>query len=521
MAENLNITGNIIEFINDIGQHWTRKRGLVMTIILEAIFLLFFWDRFEFKNVYYGLLTTIGVAIITTIIWLFSSKRILLRSAGLVVFWLFISLTLTACFYWVLYPRVISGTSTDYPYIQIWGSVLVFIAIVLLGLIIDCWIIKGKKLLIVFAVNNESVTVEKNIRSSIDPVVNSIHDTDQNVRLVVLPFGVLKNIKSSVRYIKRPLTRADAVIFASVVDDPDTSPAGYVFTSFSSRINERRFVEEERKKTVHDAVLDAHTRSKDWNFLNSANDNCSRKIAISKNLEDMLRMYIGCIYLMKHDFKAALPYTNNAIYRENKNSVSYSMASTLYSYSMLSAARELENVDHDYDAALEQLNRLGKMLPVNSTDPGYNKAMARVMYYKGNLKASEDYTRRFKDLPEHRWGYELNMGFYAIKRKKVLEFVQHYKNLRKHYPCEQAEPEFAIHFLEYQKDNTRDEDYIVLLQIAIAYLHLYISPKKAKKLMGKVHYKSSNAKSVKAIEEVKEMIDTTSKKRDIAPKKKS
>lgn len=521
MAENLNITGNIIEFINDIGQHWTRKRGLVMTIILEVIFLLFFWDRFQFKNVYYGLLTTIGVAIITIIIWLFSSKRILLRSAGLVVFWLFIALTLTACFYWVLYPRVISGNATDYPYIQIWGSVLVFIAIVLLGLIIDCWIIKGKKLLIVFAVNNESVTVEKNIRSSIDPVVNSIHDTDHNVRLVVLPFGVLNNIKSSVRYIKRPLTRADAVVFASVVDDPDTSPAGYVFTSFSSRINERRFVEEERKGSVHNDVLDAHSRSKDWNFLNSANDNCSRKIAISKNLEDMLRMYIGCIYLMKHDFKAALPYTNNAIYRESRNSASYSIASTLYSYSMLSAARELENVDRDYDAALEQLTKLEKTLPVNSTDPGYNKAMARVMYYKGNLKASEDYTRRFKDLPEHRWGYELNMGFYAINKKKVLEFVQHYKNLRKYYPFEHTEPTFAIHFLEYQYKNSKDEEYRVLLQIAISYLHLYISPKKAKKLIGKAHYESSNSKSVKAIEEIKELIVATDKKREVAPKKKS
>ena len=48
MSENLNITGNIIEFINDIGQHWTRRRGLVLTLIVEFICLLFFWEKFFF-----------------------------------------------------------------------------------------------------------------------------------------------------------------------------------------------------------------------------------------------------------------------------------------------------------------------------------------------------------------------------------------------------------------------------------------------------------------------------------------
>ena len=88
-------------------------------------------------------------------------------------------------------------------------------------------------------------------------------------------------------------------------------------------------------------------------------------------------------------------------------------------------------------------------------------------------------------------------------------------------PIVQIEPVFAIQFLEYQFKNSIDNEYRVLLQIAIAYLYLYISPRKAKKLMGKVHYESSNAKSVKAIEDIKELIYTTSKRRDIVPKKKN
>lgn len=519
MANNLNITGNFFEIIDKIGQHWTRKSGLVLTLSLEVIFYLFFGDNINFKSIYHGLLTYSGIAIITYILWLFTSKRVLFRSVALVVFWISAALAVTVFFYLCIYPNFILETIVDYPFIQIWGSIIVFIITIFLGLTIDCWIIKGKKLLIVFAVNNESIAVENTIRASIDPVVNAIQDADKNVKLVVLPFGVLKNVKSCVKYIKRPYTRADAIIFASVVDDSDSKPANYIFTSFSSRINERRFVKEEQNRSVHDAVLDAHSRSMDWNFLNAANDNCSRKIVISKNLDDMLRMYIGSIYLMKHDFKAALPYTNNAIYCENRNSVSYKIASTLYSFSLFSAAQEVENNERDYDAALKHLTNLVKALPICGAQPGYNKAMARVMFYKGDLKASEDYTRRFKDIPGHRWGYELNMGFYAINKKKVLEFVQHYKNLRKYYPCEKTEPEFAIKFLKYQLKISNDIEYNVLLQIAIAFLHIYINPKKANKLIGKVHFESSNPKFLKAIEDLKELIEKNNKNLVVVKKK--
>lgn len=45
MSENFNISGNLLDFINDIGQYWTRKRGLVLTFLLEAASILIFWDK--------------------------------------------------------------------------------------------------------------------------------------------------------------------------------------------------------------------------------------------------------------------------------------------------------------------------------------------------------------------------------------------------------------------------------------------------------------------------------------------
>lgn len=517
MTENLS---NLFDFINSIGQYWTRKKGLLLFIILEFVLLFFLWEKIGSTSILTGVLTAFGLVVITAIVWLISSKRILFRSGGLVVLWLTLSLVGAFVFYFFFYPRIIQNKDIDWPYIRIWGTLVIFLIIIVIGFIVDCYVIKGKKLMIVFAVNNESVAVENNIRASIDLAVQHIQDADNKIKLVVLPFGVIKSVRKSEKYIKFPLTRADAIIFASVIDDSDSAPASYLFTDFSSRINEKRFVREERKGNLHKAVLDIHLRCRDWNFLNLANDNCSRKLAVSKNLEEMLMMYIGCMYLMKHDFKSAIPYANNAICSVHPHEASYSIASTLFSYALLSSARVLENEEHEYDAALAQLEQLNKTMPVTSNDPGYNKAMARVMFYKGYLKSSESYTKRFKDLPNHRWGYELNMGFYAINKKKVLEFVQHYKNLRKFYPCEKGEVDFAIYFLKHQEKESSDNEYCILLRIAISYLTLYKNPEKAHKLIKKVDYHSDNVKFVKAIKDLQGIVLETNKRLEISPKKK-
>lgn len=520
MSANINLTGELRGFFNEIEQHWTRKRGLFLTLVFELLLMAWLWDRIGFHSRVTGLLTIASVGLITTIVWLISSKRVLFRCGGLVLLWLVLSIGIVAVFYFMIYHSWIEGSSWDLPFIHIWGSLLLFIAMMIVGYLVDGWLFQEKKLMIVFAVNNESVVIERTIRASIEPVVQRLHDEDNRIRIIILPFGNIKSVRIGERFIKFPLTRADAIIYASVVDDSDSPTIGYVFTGFSSRINEKRFVREEQRGTMHNAVLDVHLRFRDWNYVNLANDNCSRKIAISKNLEDMLRMYIGCMYLMKHDFKAALPYTNSAIYQGSRNDPSYGIASSLFSYSILSSARVLENDERDFDAALGQLNQLVSTMPVANSDPAYNKAMARVMFYKGDIKASESFTKKFKDLEGHRWGYELNMGFYAIYKKKVLEFVQHYKNLRKYDPCEKGEVDFAIHFLERQAKESEDKEYIVLLRIAIAYLTLYKNPKKAQKKMERIGYKSSNVKSIKAISDIKEIVATATHKWSVLPRKK-
>lgn len=516
MSGNITITTNLVDLINTVGQYWTRKKGLFWVLFLEIIGCVLFLDKFGVDDFFEGLQYLIILIVVTVTVWLITSKRILFRNIWLVVFWLSISCLCALAFYYYVFPYYIKNTVFGVPLTHNLGSLILFVLTLLLGLFLDCRVFRGGRLMIVFAVNNESVAVEKTIRASIDPVVQKIIDADSNIRLIVLPFGVIKSVRKSVQYIKFPLTRADAIIFASVVDDSESNSVGYVFTGFSSRINERRFIAEEQG-SMHKAILDVQLRCKEWNYVNSANDNCSRKIAISKNLEDMLKMYIGCMYLMKHNYSSALPYTNNSINNENKTSPSYRIASSLYVYSVISSARELEVDKKEYDAALAQLNHLIRTMPVTSTDPGYNKAMARVLFYKGDIKASEAYTRKFKNTPGHRWGYELNMGFYAINKKKVLEFVQHYKNLRKYYPMEKKEVDFALNFLNRQEKETKDVEYRTLLDIAIAYLYLYKNPAKARRLIKRVNYRSGFNKANKSVAELRKIIESTTKRFEIVP----
>ena len=492
--------------------YWTRKTGLVITIIIVFVVLYVLWDKIGFENCFAWLRTSAAFAIALVVVWLISSKRLLFRNAGLALLWVGIALALSLIYYLQIVPRCHGSVLFVAPAFRVWTSIAVFVLFIFFGYLVDCHFLK-EELMIVFAVNNESVELERVIRASITPVVQKIQDADQNVRLIVMPFGVIKSARQGQRYITQPWTRADALIFASVIDDGGSNSLGYVFTDFSSRINERRFVKEDNR-AVPGTVLNAHLRCRDWNYLNLGPDNCSRKIAVSENLEDMLRMYIGCIYLMKHNSQSALPYTENAIYKENRSTPIYRLAAVLFSYACITSAKDLE-VNKEYDSAYMILNRLNETMPIVKNNPGYNQAMARMMFYKNDIQKSEIYTKKIKGLPNCEWGYELNMGFYSIYKKKPAEFVHHYKKLRKFTP-QKEQVEFAIAFLDTQDKETNDEKYRSLLRTAIAFLHLYKNPRKARMKVRKVVYQQMDIKSIKAIGDLKSIIENTTKRFPVA-----
>lgn len=425
----------------------------------------------------YNVIVLAALFLITWVIWLLSTKRVLFRSKTLVVIWVLVAICFVGYYAFSLYPQYLS-VQYKLPYIQIWGCILVFVMVLALGGCVDNYLIPGKNLLIVIAVDNQSEKAARRIKTSIKLAKNNIIKDDDKIILEILPFGILTDIKKCERYIKKPYTRADAIIYATVVDDGDE----YAFVNFTSRINRRRFSREERYSGIHNQALESQVRSKEWNFINSANDNCNRTIAISRNLEEMLRMYIGSIYLMKHKFEEATLYTNAILPKGGINNPTDILASRLFYFSYLSSARELETHSQDIDGALSKLNYCLQRLPSTGNDTGYNKAVARVMFYKDDLTASKKYTRTFKDVKGEQWGYELNMGFYAMVEGKVETFVRHYRHLTEKYkPRDLAEIDFALDFLKKQINISNNQRYSTLLNIAVSYLYLYKNIRAAKK----------------------------------------
>lgn len=501
MAQNQNFTGNLnlIELFCSLDKFWSRPLGLIIVYFVEFLLLTFLGDRLNISEInWLNKLLFIGAAfIITWIIWLISTKRLLFRSSALVLFWLVLACITSLSFWFYIYPRKIQSTQYDLPFVQIWGCAFVFVFFVFLGLFIDNSFIKGKQLFIVFAVDNKSIAIVSRIKNSINLARKTILKDDPDLKIEVLPFGILDDISKCDKFIKRPYTRADAIIFASVIDDGNE----YAFVDFSSRINERRFSKEERaNNNVPQQALSAYNTSKTWNFINSANDNCSRTIAISRNLEEMLRMYIGCIYLMKHEFDKTLLYTDSILPKRAINNETDRFASRLFMFSYLSSAKQLETKSHNIDGALEKLQSCLNKLPAVGNEPVFNESMARVMFYKNNLQASKDYTKKFKSIKGHEWGYELNMGFYAMVEDQVEEFVRHYRHLvEKCEPQSIGQIDFAIDFLKYQRKTTALERYNKLLSVAIAFLLIYKNIKAAKREMNRIRFDCFNEREIKEL----------------------
>lgn len=510
MAQNQNYTGNlnIIEAIINLSRSWNRPIGLLVALVLELSLLLLFGEKLNVEGVSFTLKTVAIVVLLiaTVMIWLLSSKRLLFRNNRRIVLIILVAVLCSLWYCYRCYPKYIANSPADFPYVHLLGTVNVFIIVVLMGLLLYNCLSNKKTLFVVFAVANGSIALENKLKETIRNVLSSIEEDVNSIRLELLPFGTVKSAKQAERFIKRSFTSADAVIFATIIEETEGDHIEYLFDKFTSRINERRFPDNEIDNRIDLGVVTTHSRSKTWNYINAGNDNCTRTRVILNNLKNMLQMYVGGILLMKHRFKDALPLMELSLNKELGNKDTYDLASQLYTYSILSTAKEFENDQQDYDNALCLLQQCAARVPASVSHPGYNKAMARVMFYKGNLKSSIDYTKRFKDLKGHEWGYELNMGFYAIYGKVVHEFVRRYKRLLKYQVREKSEIDFAIHFLEYQKKNSEDPKYSILLGVAIAYLFIYLKRSKAKRLISKINYSSLQVEEIQDLNKLKEII---------------
>lgn len=300
---------------------------------------------------------------------------------------------------------------------------------------------------------------------------------------MLLPFGFKNKIVDYEDYIRRKITQADALIYAQVIDGQDDGNLGYVFTKFTSRINDsRHFNLTKQNNSFLNRLLDQQLKYKEWNNINNSSKDAISRLRIATNLEGMLLMYCSALYMFKNDYATSLPVAKRMynVEGQNKQSAIYETAANLLSFAYFNSALMLEHTQHNCEAAYENLEECVRLFPILRYNTDYLKAMARITYYRGDIRASRLYTKEFKKKEGFTWGYALNMGFYAMYEHKIDEFISWYKKLVK-YPVLKEVVLFAIEFLEYELSISNNIDYSASLNVALAYLYMYINPKKAKK----------------------------------------
>lgn len=509
-ASSIGFKLDLVDLLVRLVGWWRRPEGLILVIVAECVFVMIFHDELRVlcSSTWVEIVVSGCVLFATIIVWLLRSKRLLFRNTVLAIVVFLVAILISFCFYSILYGEWIDDTKLDLPYVRYWGALLIFILVFLCGISFNLFV-RSNRLFVVFAVANGSVELESKLKPSIENVLHEIEDQVSSVRLELLPFGAVDSAKKAALFIRRPFTSADAVVFATLIEDTEGGHVEYLFDKFTSRINERRFLDAEQSNRIDEGIVIAHNRSKTWNSINKANDNCTRAKVVFDNLRGMLEMYVGGILLMKHCFKDALPFMEMSLSRESSNFDTYTLASQLYTYAVLSSVKVLESKQQDYKSAFNQLSRCASKLPASVSHPGYNMAMARAMFYKNDIAASKEYTKTFKNTKGCEWEYELNMGFYAIYGKCVPEFVRRYKRLLRYNVRDKEGLDFAIDFLQRQIKCTNDQKYSLLLKVAIAFLYMYKKRSKAKTLINRVDFSSLPPYEVKELNKLVVCIDSS------------
>lgn len=485
----------ILPFLKDIKTVW-RKWICILTLNIYSVlfYAQYIYDKVKELSFYYIEYWCIAVFIcLSTFIWLVLTRRIFFRDGWKILIWFGAWLVLTSSFPIYLYPFYIANSLIDLPFLIYWGTVIVGVISWFTIRFIKLKFFRDKRIIIVFAISSHVDTSESIIRETINHTIDNIENRFPHIKIIVPPFGYINRPKKCEKYIKRWITQADAMIFAQIIQGEEDGNLGYIYTGFMSVINCNRHKNFNCSNNAFlDDVLSKQFSAKNWNSFNTSRNTAIAKLRIAENLECMLLMYCSALYMFMMDFITALPIAQRMFSLEkNPHSSIVNTAKDLLSFAYLASAVKYKHQNHDYDQAYNNLNECLRIFPAIRNNIAYIKTMARLEYYRGNIKASKKYTKEFKKMEGGSWGYCLNMGFYALCENKIDEWVNWYKKLC-HHKYTQSEVLFAVEFLEHERSNLKNQDADYLIEISIAYLNLFTNKKAAIKKWNKITKKYQN-----------------------------
>lgn len=468
-----------IEVFDSIKAKWNSFFGCIFAVIAAMLLTYTLLHKEPWWEVESATWLFSALGIIVVLGWIVSTCRAFQRTKYLALLWVLLIMGASACFYYLCYPSLIKGTSWDFTAIRYWGTALVMLLLCVIYYLIDFrWYKHSSKLLIVFLVDNNT-NADKQIKDSLKEACNKIEDSCDSLMIRVAPIGIVQGKRNAERYVKSPFNQADAVIYSRVMDGNDDGGEGYVFTEFCSFANSKRLsVEEDSIKDV-DGIIARESQYDNWNLRNYHNAEATSKLKVAKSIEQLIRLYSTCIYVLKHRLSTAIEMAQS-LYNvgDPENSRLRDLAHNLLEFTYLEAEYREELENKDYHHALELLTELSTTVPFIVRTHSYDLAMARVHFHLGNLTESKRYTKLVKD--KDPWGYVVNTAFYAMHEGQINKFVSFYRRLPKLESPDKGNVEFVIKFLQEQVTNTSDKRYEAVLLSAIAFQTQYLDLKIAK-----------------------------------------
>lgn len=492
---NNNITTNSTEFIRFLISQWKWAHGLILVILIEWFLLYHVFEiPAEIPTIgKYGI--GIALIVVTFFLWVISTERWFHRTKYWALLWICLILGFGGFFFFFIFPKYIENTEYGTIPVRWIGTILSCILFSFAYYAIDFLFWKRKKLYIIFLISDSSKNEEK-ITSMLKNARYKIEQVCRDIEIIIPPFGIVNTIKGCERYINGWFCQADAVIYAKMLESDDDF--GYKFTDFTSRMNCHRLPKKKDDRIDVNYILTEASKCNDWNTLNRKGNSISTKEFLAENLVQLLLIYVGCIYLYKKQFSAAIPVVNVLYERTQNNKLVHNITSEIVADAYLTAAQWEEQDTRDYDLALRTLEECKKRLPYIATVLRYKLAMARVYMLKGNIKESKKYTKSitpptkksvnapYSNPRAYDWYIAINHAYYAIYERKPKEIMSNYKKLFKTPSPDLEELKFAQDYLLYELKTTNDRQFQMMLYHGLAFLYLYVDKKESMRCLEKI-----------------------------------
>lgn len=263
---------------------WRTRSFIVCIIIAEVIIYQYIYNKIKSLNFHYIEFWLPAIFILFTYaIWLIASQRLFFRDSWKILCRGTIYIAGVSLFPLWIYPNYLQTSAYNIPYIHIWGTIIIALVLWLILKQVKHKFFQDTRLIIAFTVTCDKSNIENRIRESIDHTILNIENKFDSIKIIVPPFGFKPKLKDCERYIKRHITQADALIYARLMDGTEDGNLGYIFTEFTSRVNENRHANlNSHNNSFLNNILEQQRLSKEWNTVNISKTDALSKLKVQK-----------------------------------------------------------------------------------------------------------------------------------------------------------------------------------------------------------------------------------------------